>query len=123
MPFPKDPRSVKFLVVVVDYITKWTDAEPLACVVKGYMIMFLLKNIVTRFRIPKVLITGNGLQFSENPFRICYIERGLEQHFTLVAYPQANGQTKMSNRTLVNRIKKRIGKANDIWVEELPGVL
>lgn len=41
----------------------------------------------------------------------------------MVAYPQANGQTKMSNRTLVNGIKKRIGKANDSWVEELPGVL
>lgn len=33
------------------------------------MIKFMWKNIVTRFGIPKVLISDKGLQFSENPFR------------------------------------------------------
>ena len=62
----------------------------------------------------KVLISDNGLQFVENPFRDRCIERGIEQRFTFVAYPQANGQTEVSNRTLVQGIKKLLGKAKGI---------
>ena len=29
-PFPMGTRQMKFLVVVIDYFTKWVEAEPLA---------------------------------------------------------------------------------------------
>lgn len=40
-----------------------------------------------------------------------------------VADLQANRKTEVSNMTLVNEIKKRLGTAKGNWVEELPGVL
>lgn len=87
------------------------------------MIKFMWKNIVTRFGIPKILISDNRLQFAENLFRDWCTDKGIKQRFTSVAYPQANGQTEVSNRTLVNQIKKRLGKEKGNWVEELPNML
>lgn len=75
------------------------------------MIKFMWKNIITRFGKPKVLISDNGMQFAEKPFRNGCVERGIEQRFMSAAHPQANGQTEMSNRMLVHGIKTRLGKA------------
>lgn len=113
-PFRESPRRVMFLVVVVDYFTKWIEAEPLECIAGRQMIKFLWKKIITRFVTPKVLISGNGFQFAENLFRSWCTEKGIEQRFTLVAHPQANGQTKVSNRTLVNGIKNDYEKLMEI---------
>lgn len=122
-PFLDTPGKVKYLVVVVDYFTKWIEAESLVCISGRLMIKFMWKNIVTRFGIPKILISDNRLQFAENLFRDWCTDNGIKQRFTLVAYPQANGQTEVSNRTLVNQIKKRLGKEKGNWVEELPNML
>ncbi|XP_075524468.1 uncharacterized protein LOC142556853 [Primulina tabacum] len=47
----------------------------------------------------------------------------ITQSFTSVAYPQANGQTEVVNRIIVQALKTRLqGKGKD-WVEELPSVL
>ena len=39
-----------------------------------------------------------------------------------MAHPQANGQTEVSNRTIVNGIKKKLGKAKGNWSDEIPTV-
>ena len=50
-------------------------------------------------------------------------EVGIERRFTSVGYPQANGQTEVTNRTIVAGLERKVGKARRGWVEELPGVL
>ena len=67
-PFPNTPGKVKYLVVAMDYFTKWIEADSLACISGRQMIKFMWKNIVTRFGIPKILVGDNGLHFAENPF-------------------------------------------------------
>ncbi|XP_071735569.1 uncharacterized protein [Rutidosis leptorrhynchoides] len=47
----------------------------------------------------------------------------IQQSFTSVAYPQANGQVEVTSRDIVARIKARLGKHRQGWVDELPHVL
>ncbi|XP_071694899.1 uncharacterized protein [Rutidosis leptorrhynchoides] len=47
----------------------------------------------------------------------------IQQSFTSVAYPQANGQVKVTNRDIVAGIKARLGKHPQGWVDELQHVL
>lgn len=68
------------------------------------------KNILTRFQTPKTLIIDNELQFAKNPFRGWCQDKHIEQWFTLVAHPQENEQIEILNKTLVNGIKKCLGK-------------
>lgn len=77
-PFPEAPGKVKFQVVAVDNFTKWIEAESLACISGRHVMKFIWKNIITRFRIPEVLISDNGLQFAENPFLSWCVGKGIE---------------------------------------------
>lgn len=49
VPFPTAPGGCKFLLVVVDYFTKWIEPEPLTTVTVRQMIKFMWKNILTCF--------------------------------------------------------------------------
>ena len=53
----------------MDYFTKWVEAEPLANIKDVDIKRFIWKNIVTRFGVPYVLISNNGLQFDSKTFR------------------------------------------------------
>ena len=52
-----------FILVAVDYFTKWAKAEALANIRDVDVKKFVWKNIVTRFGVPNFLISDNGLQF------------------------------------------------------------
>ncbi|KAK4382773.1 hypothetical protein Sango_2841100 [Sesamum angolense] len=50
-------------------------------------------------------------------------ELKIQQNFLVVGNPQANGQTDVSNRILLQHLKTRLNGAKGSWVEELPGML
>ena len=84
---------------------------------------FVWRNIVTRFGVPWVLISDNGLQFDSKAFRRYCCELGITNQYSTPAYPQGNGQAEASNKVIVNGLKKILDDAKGRWVEELPYVL
>ena len=122
-PFPKAVRNKKYLLVGTDYFTKWVEAEPLATIRDVDAKRFIWKNIVTRFGVPYVLISDNGLQFDNKMFRRYCDELGITSRYSTPAYPQGNGQAEAVNKVIVNGLKKMLDNAKGKWVEELPHVL
>ena len=59
-PFLMTIRQLKFLVVGIDYFTKWVEAEALATITEKNVRSFVWKNIVCRYGIPRVLVSNNG---------------------------------------------------------------
>ena len=59
-PLPQGKRQVKFLLVAIDYLTKWVEAERLATIIEAKVQSFVCKNIVCRFEIPQTIISNNG---------------------------------------------------------------
>lgn len=51
---------MKFLLITIDYFTKWVEAEALATITEAKIQNFIWKNIVCRFRIPRMIILDNG---------------------------------------------------------------
>ncbi|XP_075515587.1 uncharacterized protein LOC142550234 [Primulina tabacum] len=92
-PFPIARAQKKFLLVAVDYFSKWVEAEPFAKITEQEVLKFLWKNIVCRFGVPKRLISDNGRQFQGKEMMSWCRKMKITQSFTSVAYPQANGQT------------------------------
>ena len=84
---------------------------------------FIWKNIVTRFGVPHVFISDNGLQFDSKMFRRYCGELEITNRYSTPAYPQGNGQAEAVNKVIVNGLKKRLDDTKGKWVEELPYVL
>ncbi|XP_057724147.1 uncharacterized protein LOC130940113 [Arachis stenosperma] len=68
-PFPQAPGQVKYLIVGVDYFTKWIEAEPLATITTQRSRKFFYQNIITRYGVPYSITTDNGTQFTDSTFR------------------------------------------------------
>ena len=69
------------------------------------------------------MVSDNGKQFDNDLFRDFCSQLGIKNHFSSPAHPQANGQVKVTNQSLLKIIKTRLERAKGIWPEELPSVL
>ncbi|RDX88957.1 Gypsy retrotransposon integrase-like protein 1, partial [Mucuna pruriens] len=113
-PFPMAPSQVKFLMVAVDYFTKWIEVEPMATITAERVKRFIWKKIVCRFGLPAEIVFDKDTQFASSvTTRFCQDLR-IKQSFTSVEHPQANGQVEAANR---------VGGSQGRWAEELPQVL
>ena len=70
-----------------------------------------------------MLVSDNGKQFDNSAFRDFCSELGIRNHYSSPAHPQANGQVKVTNRTLLKITKTQLEGAKGIWPDELPSVL
>ena len=68
-PFPITVRQLKFLILGIDYFTKWVEVEALATITKKNVRSFIWKSIICRFGIPRVLVSDNKKQFDNDPFQ------------------------------------------------------
>ena len=120
---PQGKGKVKFLLVAIDYFTKWVEVEALATIIEVRIRNLMWKNIICRFGIPLTIILDNGRQFDSQGFRDFYSNLGIKNQFSSPGHPQANGQTEVTNRILLKIIKAKLDDAKDAWLEELPNVL
>nr|GEY85090.1 reverse transcriptase domain-containing protein [Tanacetum cinerariifolium] len=122
-PFLEGPGKFKFLIVAMDYFTKWIEAKAVATITGGQVKKFVWDNIVCRFGIPREIISDNGKQFADNPFKDWCDKLNITQRFASVKHLQSNGLVERANRSLEEGIMARLGEGNKNWVEELPHVL
>ncbi|KAA3483412.1 rve domain-containing protein [Gossypium australe] len=92
----------KFIVVAMEYFTKWIEAETLATITERQM-----KLIVYIFGVHRLILTDNGICFREN----------LKNFYTHRQIALAQSSVKMPQK------KWSVGEAKGTWPEELPGTL
>ncbi|XP_056686043.1 uncharacterized protein [Spinacia oleracea] len=96
-PYTAAPGGRRYVIVAVDYFTKWVEAEA-------------LKNIKTSdFETPKL--------------KEWLADHGIHSCFASVGRPQANGQVEAFNKIISEGIKKKLDEAKGLWADELPNVL
>ncbi|XP_042964601.1 uncharacterized protein LOC122298813 [Carya illinoinensis] len=120
-PFLPGKGGVKFMIVAVDYFTKWVEVELLATITSRVVTKFLWKNIVCRFGILQRIITDNGCQFDSDHYKEWYAELKIKAKYSSPAHPQANGQAEATNKVLLSILKKKVATKKGDWANELPG--
>ncbi|XP_074356041.1 uncharacterized protein LOC141695713 [Apium graveolens] len=90
-PFPRAKGDLRYVLVAIDYMTKWAEAKAMRTINQQDCIKFV-DMIVMRFGIPMVLISDNGPQFVGSDFEAYLKELGIRHKKASVAHPQGNGQ-------------------------------
>ena len=99
------------------------EVEPLTNIQDTDVKRFVWKNIVTQFGEPKILISDNGLQFDSKAFQQYCSELGIVNRYSTPSYPQSNSQAKVTNKSIINGLKKRLDDSKGQLAEELLSVL
>jgi hypothetical protein len=86
-PLPPAQGNLKYVVVAVEYFSKWIEAKPLATIFSTTVHKFFWQNIVCRFGVPKAITVDNGTQFDAKTFKDFCDRIGTKMHFASVRHP------------------------------------
>ena len=122
-PFSPSKGQVKFLIVAIDYFTKWIKAKSLAIITAQQVQQFVWKDIICIYGVPQTIITDNGRQFIDKELAKFYIDLDIKHITRFVKHPQTNGQAKAAIKVILVELRKCLDSAKGRWPEELMEVL
>ena len=86
-PLLVEREQFRFLINLIDYFTKWVEAETAITITEAKITNFVWKNIVYRFGIPNVIILNNGRQFDNPKFQKFCQDLGIKNHYSSPIHP------------------------------------
>ena len=121
-PFPSS-HSNKYILVGVDYVSKWVEVVSLPSNDARVVINFLKKNIFSRFGTPRAIISDGGKHFCNNQFEALLQKYGVTHRIATPYHPQTSGQVEVSNRELKRILEKTVNNSRKDWSRKLDDAL
>ncbi|GJV56113.1 reverse transcriptase domain-containing protein [Tanacetum coccineum] len=115
-PFPKS-HKFEYILVAIEYMSKWAEAEALPTNDARVVINFL-KKLFFRFCIPKALIYDRGTHFCNRQMEKVLKQYGFHPRIATTYHLQTSGQVENTNRSLKRILKKRSEDNPSIWIYE-----
>jgi hypothetical protein len=104
-----------YIIVAVDYFTKWAEAMPTFLNDGRTAALFLFNHIITRFGIPHAIVTDHGAHFKNQMMSELHVKLGFRHENSSPYYPQANGQVEAINKVLKTMIQRMVGENKTSW--------
>ncbi|KAK8998732.1 hypothetical protein V6N11_084115 [Hibiscus sabdariffa] len=104
-PFPSSYGNL-YILLVVDYVSKWVEATVVPRSDSKTVQRFLQKNIFTRFGMPRAIISNEGKHFDNKLIAKMLQRFGVTHKIDTAYHPQTNGQAEISNRELKAILEK-----------------
>ena len=113
-PFPTSFGYI-YILVGVDYVSKWVEAVPCRAADHKTVLKFLKWNIFSRFGVPKAIISDGGSHFCNKPFENFLSKYGVKHKVATPYHPQTNGQVELANREIKTILMKVVNSNRKDW--------
>ncbi|RVW87035.1 Retrovirus-related Pol polyprotein from transposon 297 [Vitis vinifera] len=113
-PFPMS-FGHSYILVGVDYVSKWVEAIPCRSNDHKVVLKFLKENIFSRFGVPKAIISDGGTHFCNKPFETLLAKYGVKHKVATPYHPQTSGQVELANREIKNILMKVVNVNRKDW--------
>ncbi|WJZ87574.1 hypothetical protein VitviT2T_006944 [Vitis vinifera] len=113
-PFPMSFGN-SYILVGVDYVSKWVEAIPCKHNDHRVVLKFLKENIFSRFGVPKAIISDGGTHFCNKPFETLLAKYGVKHKVATPYHPQTSGQVELANREIKNILMKVVITSRKDW--------
>ncbi|XP_016722883.1 uncharacterized protein [Gossypium hirsutum] len=104
-----------YILLAVDYVSKWVEAQATRRVDAKTVVDFLKSCIFSRFGTPRALISDRGTHFCNKVSDTLLKKYGVVQRVTTAYHPQSNGQAKVSNREIKLILDKNVKPDKKDW--------
>ncbi|GJT22653.1 reverse transcriptase domain-containing protein [Tanacetum coccineum] len=112
----------KYILVAVDYLSKWVKEKALPTNDTRVVVKFL-KSLFARFGTPRAIISDRGTHFCNDQFAKVMSKYGVTHRLATAYHPQTSGQVEVSNRGLKRILERTVGKNRASWSDKLDDAL
>ena len=121
-PFPPSFNNL-YILLAIDYISKWVKAIPAHTNDASVVAQFLRSHIFTRFGTPRALIIDRGTHFYNKVVDKVLHKYGVRHHTSLAYHPQENEQAEVSNLEIKFIIEKTVNRSRKDWSKKIEDAL
>nr|GEU56674.1 reverse transcriptase domain-containing protein [Tanacetum cinerariifolium] len=115
-------KGNKYILVAVDYLSKWVEAKALPTNDARVVVKFL-KSLFSRFGIPRVIISDRGTYLCNDQFTRVMIKYEVTHRLATAYHPQTSGQVEVSNHGLKRILERTIRENHASWSDKLDDAL
>nr|GEZ20821.1 reverse transcriptase domain-containing protein [Tanacetum cinerariifolium] len=120
-PFPSS-KGNKYILVAVDYLSKWVEVKALPTNDARVIVKFL-KSLFSWFGTPKAIISDRGTYFCNDQFSRVMAKYRVTHRLSTAYHPQTSGQVEVTNRGLKRILKRTVGENHASWSDKLEDAL
>nr|GFA10507.1 reverse transcriptase domain-containing protein [Tanacetum cinerariifolium] len=107
-PFPS-LRGNRYILVAIDYLSKWVEAKALPNNDARFVVKFL-KSLFARFETPRAIISHRGTHFCHDKFAKVMSKYGVTHRLATAYHLQTSGQVEVLNRGLKRILERTVGE-------------
>nr|GFA09542.1 reverse transcriptase domain-containing protein [Tanacetum cinerariifolium] len=112
----------KYILVAIDYLSKWIEAKALPTNDARVVVKFL-KSLFSRFGTPKAIISDRGTHFCNDQFSRVMAKYGVTHQLYTAYHPQTCRQAEVTNRGLKRILERTMGENRALWSDKLEDAL
>ena len=112
-PLPRTEKGNRYIVVAVDYLTKWPEAKALGEATAENVATFIYESIICRHGCPNRILSDRGTHFNNRIVAALMNRFQIKHHFSTPYHPQTNGLVERYNRTLCETLAKLVEQSNE----------
>jgi len=113
----------QYILVAIDYVSKWVEARPTRSNDHTVVLQFLKKNIFSRFGTPRAIISDGGSHFYNSAFAKLCRKYDIKHRVGTPYHPQTSGQVEVSNREIKKILERTVHINRKDWSQRLDDAL
>ncbi|GFX11930.1 retrovirus-related Pol polyprotein from transposon 412 [Trichonephila clavipes] len=119
-PLPRTASGNKYLLVVIDYFTKWPEVYPIPDQEAPTVAEAVVQHWISRYGVPLQLHSDQGRNFVSAVLKgVCEL-LGIDKTKTTPLHPQSDGMVERFNRTILNNLSLMVSKNQQDWDQKVP---
>ena len=120
---PTTSTGNKYILVVTDLFSKWTEAFPLDSTDSANLATIIVNEVICQYRVSTVLPSDQCANLTSKLVSLLCEQLGIKQTQTTAYHPQGNGQVERFNHTLEAVLSKTVKLNQCDWDKQLPRVM
>ena len=105
---PTASNGHRFILVAIDYFTKWVEAASFASVTKNVVARFIKHNLICLYGIPERIITDNGTNLNNAMITELCTQFKIKHHNSSSYRPKMNGAVETANKNIKKIVQKMV---------------
>ncbi|MCO5581575.1 hypothetical protein L7F22_035463 [Adiantum nelumboides] len=122
-PLPRTANGKVYILVAIDYMTRWVEAQSVAKVNEKTVSKFVYTHICCRFGTPIEIVSDNGPGFRRGLLTEVCEELKISHRHSTPYYPQSNGLVEKANWIIAGIIRKMVESKPKRWDNFLDGAI